>query len=528
MGKRWSFGLKIMRNEWIFVYGPPGSGKSSVGRLLAEALALPFVDVDLEIEKASGRSISEVFSVQGEMAFRRQEKETLQRLLAAQPAVLALGGGALLDAGSRALVVSRGPVVCLSVSLAGLRERLQTTAPNRPLLAGDLAGRLANLLASRSEHYASFPLQVKNEGISMEKAAWQAQVRLGRFYVRGMGAGYDVRVLPGELDRLGQALAGRDLGGPVALVSDEHVAPLYAQRVIRSLASASLDARLVTIPAGEQHKTIATVQALWDGFLKAGLERSSTVLALGGGVTGDLAGFAAATFLRGVAWAAVPTSLLAMVDASLGGKTGADLPQGKNLVGAFYPPRYILADPQVLSSLPEREARGGMAEVVKAAIIADPELFETCSQGWEAVKNCWAEIVPRAMAVKVRFIQIDPYEHGPRAALNLGHTIGHALERVSNYQISHGEAVAIGMVVEARLAERAGLAQSGLADRIESVLAGLGLPVKIPAGLPWDEIVTAMQVDKKRQAGSLRFALPAAIGDVRTGVTIRPDELRSL
>ncbi len=515
-----------MKNEWIFVYGPPGAGKSSVGRLLAEDLQLPFVDLDAEIEQASGRPIPALFAEQGEAGFRQIERDLIERFLRERPGVTALGGGALLDEGSRTHVVARGPVICLSASLETLQERLRAAATERPLLAGGLEGRLANLLESRRSHYASFPNQVKNDDIPLSEAAWQAQVSLGCFHVRGMGAGYDVRVLPGGLAELGPRLASCDLRGPVALVCDEQVAALYAQMACDSLRSAGYEPASITIPAGEQHKTIETIQGLWQEFLQAGLERGSTVLALGGGVTGDLAGFAASTYLRGVAWVVAPTSLLAMVDAGLGGKTGADLPQGKNLVGAFYPPRLVLADPQVLSTLAEREKRAGMAEVVKAAIIADPSLFEACGAGWESIQDRWEEIVPRAMAVKVRLIQADPYEQGPRAALNLGHTVGHAIERVSNYQISHGEAVSIGLAVEARLAERIGLAQPGLARQIERALAGLGLPVAIPSELAWEAILSAMQVDKKRQAGSLRFALPAGIGDVHTGVQITSHDLK--
>jgi shikimate kinase / 3-dehydroquinate synthase len=517
-----------MLNEWVFLYGPPGSGKTSNGRLLAEALGLPFLDLDEEIEKTSGKSIPELFASQGEAGFRNIERGILESLLATQPGVIALGGGALLDEDSRALVEARGPVVCLTASLLVLLERLRAATPKRPLLVGDLEKRLADLVENRSGHYDSFPLKIANDDIPLEQSVWQVQVRLGRFHVRGMGAGYDVLVSPDALDGLGTALQKRGLRSPVAVVSDEHVAPLYASRVLDSLRAAGMKARLVTIPAGEQHKTIVTVQHLWDSFIQAGMERTGTVVALGGGVICDLAGFAAATFLRGVAWVAVPTSLLAMVDASLGGKTGADLPQGKNLVGAFHPPRLVLSDPQVLVTLPEREVRSGMAEVVKAGIIADPGLFETCAQGWESVKSRWMDILPRTIVVKVRLIQIDPYEQGLRAALNLGHTIGHALERVSNYEISHGEAVSIGMVAEARLAERINLAHVGLVDKIETVLARLGLPVEVPPGMPWDALISAMQVDKKRQADCLRFTLPASIGDVRTGMTIKPKDLNSL
>jgi 3-dehydroquinate synthetase len=209
-----------------------------------------------------------------------------------------------------------------------------------------------------------------------------------------------------------------------------------------------------------------------------------------------------------------------MVDASLGGKTGIDLPEGKNLVGAFHSPRLVLADPETLSTLPEVELRSGLAEVVKHGIIADPALFQLCAAGPEAVKGELGGIVRRAMAVKVAVIQADPYERGPRAALNLGHTVGHAVESVSGYRLRHGEAVAIGMVTEARLAERLGIAAAGLSGRIAAALVCLDLPVEIPPELPRQALVEAMRVDKKKAAGVVRFSLPADIGRVETGVAV--------
>jgi len=229
--------------------------------------------------------------------------------------------------------------------------------------------------------------------------------------------------------------------------------------------------------------------------------------------------------LRGVAWVAAPTSLLAMVDASLGGKTGADLPRGKNLVGAFHPPRVVLADPTTLASLPEAELRSGLAEVVKAGVIGDEALFRLCAQGWEAVLEALDTLVRRSMAVKIRVIQEDPYEKGQRATLNLGHTIGHALEAGSGYRLRHGEAVAIGMVAAARLSERLGIAQVGLAEEIAATLSSLGLPVAAPPGMDWETILQGMHVDKKRFSGVLRFALPERIGAVRVGVEVNDTEL---
>jgi 3-dehydroquinate synthetase len=208
------------------------------------------------------------------------------------------------------------------------------------------------------------------------------------------------------------------------------------------------------------------------------------------------------------------------VDASLGGKTGFDLPEGKNLVGAFHSPRLVLADPDVLSTLPERELRAGLAEVVKHGVIADPGLFDLCAQGWETVNACLPEVVRRGMAVKVKIIEEDPYEQGIRAALNLGHTIGHAVELVSRFSLLHGEAVSIGLAAEARLAERLAVAGWGTSDALERTLSALGLPVEIPEGLGRDELISAMKVDKKKAAGVVRFALPVKIGEVRVGVEV--------
>lgn len=514
-----------MTTEWIFLYGPPGCGKSAQGRMLAQALDLPFHDLDEEIEQAGRMTIPELFAIQGEAAFRRLEQRTLMGLLTNTPGVVALGGGSLLDEASREKVEACGPVVCLNASIPVLIKRLSTSAVRRPLLKGNLEVKLRSLVERRHSHYASFPLQVSSDGFSLEESIWQVQIALRRFHLTGMGDGCDVRLSSGSLSDLGQALHQRGLHAPVVLVSDENVARLYSQVVLQSLSTTGLEAKLITFPAGEQHKTLTTLQSIWQGFLIAGLERTGTVIAMGGGVVSDLAGFAAATFMRGVDWAIVPTSLLAMADASIGGKTGVDLPQGKNLVGAYHCPRLVWVDPQVLNTLPEDEMRCGLAEVVKAAIIADPQLFALCSQGLERLENHWLEVIARSMAVKIQLVQEDPFEHGRRAALNLGHSIGHALECVSGYQISHGKGVAIGLVAEAYLAERIGLAFEGLSERISAALSVLGLPVEIPAEISLGALIRAMQVDKKRRNGVLRFALPAAIGDVRTGVMLKPAEI---
>ncbi|MFZ6031252.1 MAG: 3-dehydroquinate synthase [Chloroflexota bacterium] len=519
-------------NSSILLYGPSGTGKTSMGRLLAEALALPFNDLDIDIETRSGRKIPEIFAGDGEPAFREMERAGLERLLNAG-GVISLGGGALTHGPTRALAEAQsGRVLLLKANPDVIVTRLQADATNqRPLLQGDPHKKLEEMLERRGPHYAEFPLQLDTTHLSPAEAAWQAQILLGMFRVTGMGKDYDVRVAPGSIDEIGAEMAARQFKGPVALVSDENTAKRYAERAAASIAAAGYAVQTIVVPPGEQHKTLRTVERMWAGFLQAGIERGSTIVALGGGVLGDLTGFAAATWLRGIRWVNVPTTLLAMCDSSLGGKTGADLPEGKNLVGAFHPPALVLADPGVLATLPQAEINNGMAEVIKHGIIEDAALIDLCAQAREAVnRQAWNEIVSRSMAVKIKIIQEDPYEKARRQALNLGHTIGHAVELVSGFRIRHGEAVAIGMVAEARLAEKMGLADPDefLAMRIASVCQAAGLPTEIPPELDHQAIRRAIQQDKKKAGGKVKYALPAAIGRVITGVNVEEALLHEL
>jgi len=494
----------------LFLYGPPGTGKSTIGKILARNLKLPFIDLDRVIETNAGMSTPQIMEQHGESAFRDLESSALKSIQNEKESVVALGGGALLRDENRELAEKAGKVVLLKAGLDTLVERLNGSSNTRPLLAGDLRTQLSSMLEKRREHYNSFTLRAQVDGKSADENALQAQIALGRFYLIAMGE-YDVIV--GNVGQIGNLLYERGLQDPI-IVTDENVAKFHVNKTIESLRKSGYDSKLLTIPAGEEYKNLEIVSGLWKSFLENGLDRKSTVLALGGGVIGDMAGFAASTYMRGIAWVGVPTTLLSMVDASLGGKTGFDLPEGKNLIGSFHPPKLVLADPSLLLTLPERELISGMAEVVKHGIISDPELFNLCGHGLDWVKNNLEEIVKRAMAVKIKVIEEDPYEKGFRAALNLGHTVGHAVELVSKFELRHGEAIAIGMVVEAKYAEKMGLSKKSLSKVISNTLSGLGLPVDIPKQLPRDEIIGTMQVDKKKNAKAIRFALPVEIGKV--------------
>lgn len=472
----------------IFLAGAPASGKTTLGRRLATALGVPFADLDEEIVRAAGQSIPEIFATQGEAAFRDLEAQTLAQVRDA--GVVALGGGTLLREASRAFCEKAGTVICLDTPSDDERaRRLGAAQGTRPL--GDQA-------KARAAHYASFPNRI---------AGWfdlgNSLVLCGEGLVRAF-------------------LAGR----PV--VADATVASLWAEKL-------GIDP-IATIPSGERHKTIGTVTSLWGAFARAGLGRRDTVAALGGGVTGDLTGFAAATWMRGIDWINVPTTLLSMVDASTGGKTGCDLPEGKNLAGAFHAPKLVVIDTAFLSTLPPATLRDGKAEMIKHEIISlgtgprnmgtgprkiAPDVGTDPAEAGP-VPNVISENVPNAaeiarnLAVKVGIVREDPFERlGRRLLLNCGHTVGHAVEKATNYAISHGSAVAIGCVEEARIAARRGLSPAGWPDELAARFAAEGLPTALPGGLSLGALVPLMKGDKKRAGAVVTFALPCGWGDVR-------------
>jgi len=345
-------------------------------------------------------------------------------------------------------------------------------------------------------------------------------------------ASYAIVIGRGLLADLPRAVRGAAPAERYAVISDSIVAPLYGSRVVSLLRGAGLSADLYTFPAGEPHKTRDTWVALSDQLLAARFGRDSAVIALGGGVVGDVAGFVAATYLRGVPYVQVPTTLLAMIDSSIGGKTGLDVPAGKNLIGAFHQPRLVLADLDLLSSLPATQLAAGMAEAVKHGVIADAEYFGSLEATHAAILQREPAALERAVArsveIKAAIVAADEREAGRRAILNFGHTVAHALEATGQYALLHGEAVSIGMVCEARLAGALGIAPSDLAPRISALLAHYGLPRTTPGSASVDALLAAMSYDKKARTGVVRFALPCAIGsmhgDAARGWTVAAPE----
>jgi shikimate kinase/3-dehydroquinate synthase len=462
------------------------------------------------------------------------EAALCEELSAREGTVIATGGGTLVDPANRALMMGTGTLVCLTCDVDEILRRVGGAGdPGRPLL--DMANpraEIERLLDIRCEAYRTIPWQIDTTGISVEEVAARVVRIAGVFTlsVRYPGGEYPIHIGDGSLAHVGGALIAAEVpgGSRVAIVSNPVVAPLYNAQAAAALRSAGFEPFACTMPDGEQHKTLATVALLYDQFLSGGLDRSGMVLSLGGGVTGDVAGFAAASYMRGVRFVQVPTTLLAMVDASVGGKTGVDLPQGKNLVGAFKQPVAVIIDPAVLATLPVDEMRSGMAEVIKHGVIGAPDLFAELEAGWRGSEPAVrGSQIARALAVKIAIVEEDPFERGRRAALNLGHTVGHALERLSGFSLRHGEAVAIGMVAAARIAGELGLAAPALAAHIEAVLAGWGLPVRCPP-FEADAIWEAMAHDKKRQGRALRWVLPREIGQVELVEDVPRERVRSV
>ena len=506
----------------LFLYGPPGSGKSTIGRLLAARLGLPFTDLDAVIVETDGRPIPQIFAEEGEPGFRAREKQALADMGARPRHVVALGGGALLNPECRALAESNGEVLCLACTLETLCHRIDNAPGSRPL-AGNHAA-LEKLMANRAAHYASFPRRLDVANGTPETLAEAAETLFGAWRIDSGDVPSRVFAGRGLIAGFGEEAASLGLGRRAVVVCDANTDPLYGERVEASLRAAGVETFRTVIAAGESTKTLATVQSIWGAFLRAGLARDDFAVAVGGGVVGDLTGFAAATWMRGIRWVNVSTTLLSMVDASTGGKTGCDLPEAKNLIGAFHSPSLVLADVDTLASLPAREWRCGLAEAIKHAFIADPGLLDILPTGTTGASPVAVEqklapplaaFVARALAVKVRCVREDPLEKGVRGKLNLGHTVGHAVEVVSDFKIQHGEAVAIGTVEEARLAVRLGLAPADWPDRVAEPFAHVGLPTALPEGCTFESLVPVMKRDKKKKGGVVRFALPCAPADVR-------------
>ncbi|MFL5799108.1 MAG: 3-dehydroquinate synthase [Actinomycetota bacterium] len=533
------------RARHVWLVGMPGAGKSTAGKGLAERLGLAFVDLDREIERAAGRSVEEIFAQDGEEEFRALESRTLATVAGGPESVVATGGGAVLSGENRRVMRRTGLVLHLAVDSVEAERRLAADPAPRPLLAEP--GAWERLAGDRGQAYEeAADVTIRSDtgstfegGATLEDSIVAISVPSVSVRVEAGSPGYDVLVGPGVLGWLRLFVPEPPPGGTAFVVADQRVAEEFLAIVAGALEEAGWRSVHLPVPEGEQAKTLDVAEALYGQLAVREAQRDDLVVGLGGGSTGDLAGFVAATYLRGMRLVLVPTTLLAQVDAAIGGKTAVNLPAGKNLVGAFHQPVLVVADVMALTTLPEREFRSGLGEVAKYALVFDrglPKLLEReagrvlrpdaeveVEVEVEGSLDVLQDLVRGCVEIKAEIVSRDERDADERLFLNYGHTLGHALERLSGFQgRSHGEAVAIGMVFAARLAERLDVATRGLVDRHVRLLKPLGLATGGPLPAP-EDVLAVMRMDKKRR-GALRFVLLEDVGRP-TVVTDVPDDV---
>jgi len=520
----------------VVLVGFMGAGKSTVGRVLADRLQRPFVDLDDRIAAAAGKEVSAIFEQEGEAGFRRRESAQLSVVLATSDQVVAVGGGTPMSPQNWERLREGNCVVALTATPATLRTRLNG-AGERPLLRNGLDAALTSLLPARMGRYLEADLVVGTDGQDARTVAGQVAAALPVGGLRHVpvavpGAAHEIVIGRGLSHLAAPALARSGAEGIVALVSDETVARLHAPALDAALVSAGWRVRRHVLPAGEAAKDLEQVGALYAFLAHSGVDRQGALVALGGGSVGDVAGYAAATWLRGVPYLQMPTTLLAMVDSSIGGKTGVNLPAGKNLVGAVHQPIGILADLTSLDTLPVPQYRAAWGEIIKSAIIGDASLFDrlraTRSQLMARDPVLLPEVIARTCALKAQIVAEDPLERGTRAILNYGHTVGHALEAAAGYgRLLHGDAVAWGMRVAARLSRRLGLCGDEVVEAQDTLLRDYGLPAPLPA-FSRAQLGEAMGHDKKTRGRELRWVLLRGIGRAESGLRVAPHELTAV
>ncbi len=522
----------------ISIIGFSATGKTVVARKVAERLNWTFIDTDDEIVKLSRKTIPEIFKEDGEEKFRVLERRVLQRTCQKEKAVIATGGGAITDPKNQDLLRETSLVICLEASPETIYGRLQhdnlySASPVvRPLLAGDNPlQRIKELKAKRQAYYAIADWTVHTDNLTIDEVSgevikgWEyaGKHKAERFSepdlacrVHTSSSEYPVFVGWGIVDQLGEKMKQAGLSGTANIISDENVFSIYGNVVKKSLQRAGFAVNSFIVPPGEASKNISQAVKIYDYLIERRVERTGVIVALGGGMAGDLAGFVAATFLRGLPWLQVPTSLIAMTDASIGGKVAVDHPRAKNLIGVFYQPRLVLADIKVLTTLPPRELTSGWAEVIKHGLILDAEFLKILENNAKSLINLKrdisAKVIARSAAIKCRVVSEDEKETGLRTILNYGHTVAHGLEAATKYgYFLHGEAVAIGMMAAARLSHRLELLSDEVVEYHKSILSKFGLPLDC-RGVALQDVLAAMELDKKVKGRTIRWVLLKDIG----------------
>jgi shikimate kinase/3-dehydroquinate synthase len=495
----------------VIITGFAGTGKTVVGQAVAGLLGWTFVDTDDVLERLAAKSIEAIFADDGEEAFRALESKALAEVCSGAQQVIATGGGMVIDPANQTLMRESGFVVCLEATPETI---VQWTVHTDKLGVSDIAREIL-----RATRLLESGIEDSQDGHAADLAA----------VVRSATGPCPVYAGTGLIDDIGAMCRSIGLTSTAYVISDSNVFYTHGRKVQMSLEAADIPVHTFVVPAGETSKSVETLEACYKWLAEQRAERGHFIVAVGGGVIGDLAGFTAATFNRGLPVVQVPTSLAAMVDASIGGKTAINLSVGKNLVGAFHQPRMVLADVDALASLPERERSAGWSEAVKHGLILDADLFQTFEDNAEAIMRLEqplaSEVVRRSMAVKADVVTRDERETlGLRILLNYGHTIGHGLETATEYgTLLHGEAVAIGMAAAVRISRGMGLIGDDVVARQDKVLQRYGLPTRLP-GVDRDAVRRAMSVDKKTTAGTIRWVLLEGIGKAVTRNDV-PEEL---
>lgn len=534
----------------IFLTGLSGAGKSTVGRRVATLLNWDFVDTDDWLAERAGQSVGQALTEYGEERFRQLESEALRAAAERERVVVATGGGMVISEANRAFMREQGLVVYLRVAVETAWQRIQThlraagRQAERPLIAGaDGQQRLRDLLAARAAWYEEASVRIATDAIEVEAIARQMFVSAlagGHLLVadaarissnlRLTGAVSQAVIEWGSFCQLSEALRSLSTQRRVFIITDTSVGALYAGVTRALLGEAGLEPHVFMVPAGEVSKSFACFQSILDWLVELRAERTEPVLALGGGVVGDLTGFVASCYQRGVPLVQLPTTLLAQVDSAIGGKTGINHALGKNLIGAYYQPGLIFVDPALLLTLPERVYREGWAEIVKYGVILDAELFALLEERLPELArrdaHLLTSVVARCIRLKMDVVQGDERDGGLRNILNYGHTFGHALEATTEYGTwLHGEAVSIGMEVAGRISVARGLLSRGDLERQRNLLAAIGLPIACP-GVDGEAILVAMQHDKKVRAGRTRWILPTSIGHAQMFNDVSLEQVR--
>ena len=527
--------------ENIILIGFMGTGKTIIGKKLADRLKWDFLDTDIEVERVLGKTIPQIFKQFGEARFRSEEKLIVKKLSKKKNLIVATGGGAVLDSENVSCLRENGILICLTADPETILKRIKT-GQNRPLLSGkeDLKQKIEELLLARSQAYSAADLSIDTSSDKPDQIVENIIQNLKErkkmpapvdIYLDFDKRSYHIYIGQGLINSVGYYLKELNLGKSVLLVSNPKVFSLYGDLVAEKLSAAGYRVVPALAPDSEEAKSLDVAGKLYDLAYHNELDRQSVVIALGGGVVGDLAGFVAATYMRGIAFVQIPTTLLAQVDSSVGGKVAVNHPFGKNIIGAFYQPKLVLSDIELISTLDDRELRTGLAEVIKCAIIADQEFFlwlvDHIGDLLDRQPDALAMAIAASCRIKAEVVQEDETENGRRAILNFGHTVGHAIEALSGYNLyRHGEAVAIGMAAESRLASELGILTHEDENHILGLIKKAGLPLELPGQLLIDQLMVSILKDKKVIDREYTFALPVKIGRAEVVKGIPEEVLR--